>query len=292
MINIRWQDVSKDTIIDLYFDKKLSQRDVAEILEIGQTSVRRILNKYGLKSRTPKESKETPLYKEKNKKLAERYSKEYLLDRKNICQYCNNFFPVNHKTKNNKFCSSECRIKHKNEQRKKYYCTQCGDEIVRQGNRNYPIKYCKNCAKTYPWISKDRVTVRCGYCGNKIDVIKSRAKNNKYCYCNVDCMAKHYSKIYSGENSSTWKGGKSHHYTGGFYHQRQEARKRDNFKCQLCGINEDDFGQQMSVHHIKSYRKFKNKEEANQLENLVCLCEKCHRYIHSNLNVDNKFLKE
>lgn len=292
MINIRWQDVSKDTIVDLYFNKKLSQRDVAKVLEVGQTSVRRILDKYELKSRTVKEAKETPSCKEKTKKLAERYSQEYLLDRENVCQFCNSSFPVNHKTKNNKFCSPECRKNYRKGQNTKYYCVGCGREIERHNNRNYPLKYCSNCAKTHPWISKDRITVKCGYCGNEINVIKSRAKSNKYCYCNVDCMSKHYSEIYSGENSFTWKGGKSHHYIGGFYHQRQKARKRDGFKCQLCGISEDDFGQQMSVHHIKSYRKFENKEEANQLENLVCLCEKCHRYIHSNLNVDKKFLEE
>ena len=99
MINIRWQDVSKDTIIDLYFDKKLSQRDVAKVLEIGQTSVRRILDKYGLKSRTPKESKDTSSYKEKVQRLAERYSQEYSLNKENICQFCKKSFPVNHKTK-------------------------------------------------------------------------------------------------------------------------------------------------------------------------------------------------
>ena len=292
MINIRWQDVSKDTIIDLYFDKKLSQRDVAKVLEIGQTSVRRILDKYGLKSRTTKESKETSSYKEKVQRLAERYSQEYSLNKENICQFCKKSFPVNHKTKNNKFCSPECRRNYRKKQSKKYYCILCGNEIKRNDNRNYPLKYCNDCAKTHPWISKDRITVKCGYCGKEISVIKSRARNNKYCYCNADCMAKHYSIIYSGENSFTWKGGKTHHYIGGFYHQRQEARKRDNFKCQLCGISEVAFGKQMSVHHIKSYRKFENKEEANQLKNLVCLCEKCHRFVHSNLNVDKKFIEE
>lgn len=291
MIDIKWQDISKETIIDLYFNQKLSQRDVAKILEIGQTSVRRILNKYGLQARTVQEGQNTPSYKEKSAKLAERYSKEYLLERQNICQFCNKSFAVNHKTKRNKFCSPECRSAYQQSLRKKYYCKLCGKEIIRQNNRSYPLTYCSNCAKTHPWTSKKRISVNCGYCGASIDVIQSRAERNKYCYCSIECMTKHYAEIYSGENSPTWKGGKTHHYTGGFYRQRQKARKRDNFTCQLCGISERDFGRQMSVHHIKSYRDFEDKKEANQLDNLVCLCEKCHRFIHSNLNVDRKFLK-
>lgn len=115
---------------------------------------------------------------------------------------------------------------------------------------------------------------------------------HKYCYCDMECMSKHYAEIYSGENSPTWKGGKGHHYIGNFYHQRNKARNRDNYKCQLCGITEDEYGQQMSVHHIILYRHFKNKDEANELNNLICLCEKCHRFVHSNLNINNIFLKD
>lgn len=100
-------------------------------------------------------------------------------------------------------------------------------------------------------------------------------------------MAKHYAEIYTGENSPTWKGGKRH-YQGGWLKSRDAARKRDRYTCQMCGITEELYGQEMSVHHIKNYRFFEDKFEANNLSNLICLCEPCHRFIHSNENSDSK----
>lgn len=137
-----------------------------------------------------------------------------------------------------------------------------------------------------------KIKTYCGYCGKELEVIPSRYENNLFCYCDKECMANHYAEIYSGENSPTWKGGKSCHYIGGFYHARKAARKRDNYQCQICKITEEEYGQQMSVHHIKPYRLFDDKVEANKLDNLVCLCEKCHRFVHSNANVDKIYLEE
>lgn len=64
------------------------------------------------------------------------------------------------------------------------------------------------------------------------------------------------------------------------------ARKRDNYTCQLCGVHEEEWHKQMDVHHIINYREFEDKDEANQLDNLVCLCNKCHSFVHSNLNTN------
>lgn len=287
---MKWQEVTEEEITELYFIQQLSQREIGKILGIGQTSVRRIFAKYKIQSRTGQEAKNTPSCRARQKELSERYSKEYTLDRNNICQWCGQEFKVNNRTKKNQFCSKECLSQYRRSQRKKYFCKNCGKEIVFSNNKVYKRTYCDECIQKRPWQTKDRIIVKCGYCGKEIESIKSRASANKYCYCNIECMSKHYAEIYSGENSPAWRGGKGHHYIGNFYHQRNEARKRDNYSCQLCGITEDEFGQQMSVHHIKLYRYFDNKEEANNLDNLVCLCEKCHRFVHSNLNTDNLFL--
>lgn len=45
----------------------------------------------------------------------------------------------------------------------------------------------------------------------------------------------------------------------------------------------------MSVHHIKLYKSFNDPIEANQLDNLICLCHKCHTFVHSNSNIDNVY---
>ena len=61
--------ITYDDIYDLYITKQLSQRDVAANLGIGQTTVRRLLNKFQITSRTSIESKNTDSYKVKLKKM-------------------------------------------------------------------------------------------------------------------------------------------------------------------------------------------------------------------------------
>ena len=104
-------------------------------------------------------------------------------------------------------------------------------------------------------------------------------------------MGKHYSVIYSGENSPTWKGGKSRHYIGGFWTARNIVRERDNYYCQRCEITEDEYGQQMSVHHIINYREFDDKNKANYIDNLIFLFDSCHRFVHSKANTEQLFIQ-
>ncbi|TDL77612.1 HNH endonuclease [Rhodococcus qingshengii] len=93
------------------------------------------------------------------------------------------------------------------------------------------------------------------------------------------------SKMFTGENSGTWNGGDIDYYGPNWLHQRRLARKRDQFTCQDCGSTEKDYGKELSVHHIIPFRKFNGDwENANVLNNLVCLCEyPCHRKRHSNM---------
>lgn len=289
-IKVDWKEVTYDEIYDLYITQQLSQRDIAKQLNIGQTSVRRILKKYNIQSRTYAEYKDTDSYKEKRKELAEKYSKEYTIERYNTCQFCGAEFKVNNRTKNNQYCSKECRTNAIHNKRKKQYCKNCGKEIT---GYTYKRIYCDECIANYGhlWIQEDKIKTECAYCHKEIFVIPSVYYKNQHCYCSIECMGKHFSKIYQGENSHSWKGGKPRHYTGGFWSRRKEIRERDNYSCQLCGITEEEFGQEMSVHHIKKYRDFDDKKEANDPSNLVCLCEKCHRFVHSNANIDKIFIK-
>jgi len=63
--------------------------------------------------------------------------------------------------------------------------------------------------------------------------------------------------------------------------QRRKARKRDDYTCQGCGITEaeqqENYGCQLEVHHIKPARYFDDYETANALSNLVSLCTDCHQ---------------
>ena len=57
--------------------------------------------------------------------------------------------------------------------------------------------------------------------------------------------------------------------------QREKARERDRFLCQICGGTEVDVSHH--VHHKIPFRTFAAYEQANRLTNLVTLCSVCHR---------------
>ncbi len=57
--------------------------------------------------------------------------------------------------------------------------------------------------------------------------------------------------------------------------QRDQARARDGYRCQICGAAEQ--GRAHDVHHKIPFRRFNSYQQANQLTNLVTLCRNCHR---------------
>lgn len=58
---------------------------------------------------------------------------------------------------------------------------------------------------------------------------------------------------------------------------RELVLERDNWRCQCCGRGIED-GIVLTVHH-KTYAHLYNEKE--HLEDLICLCEICHKAIHS-----------
>jgi DEAD/DEAH box helicase domain-containing protein len=71
--------------------------------------------------------------------------------------------------------------------------------------------------------------------------------------------------------------------------QRNLARQRDHFKCQICGKPEND--RQHDVHHKIPLRAFRNEngvidtQKANRLENLITLCTNCHHRAESAVRI-------
>jgi DEAD/DEAH box helicase domain-containing protein len=64
---------------------------------------------------------------------------------------------------------------------------------------------------------------------------------------------------------------------------RDLVRKRDGYRCQLCGLPES--GRQHHVHHKVPFRTFISREQANQLNNLITLCPNCHRKAEMNVKM-------
>jgi len=65
--------------------------------------------------------------------------------------------------------------------------------------------------------------------------------------------------------------------------QRDLARARDGFRCQICGEPEGETAHH--VHHKIPFRMFESIEQANQLANLITLCNSCHRKVETAVRV-------
>lgn len=60
--------------------------------------------------------------------------------------------------------------------------------------------------------------------------------------------------------------------------------KRDGAKCARCGV-----AGKLHVHHVIS---FSVKEKRADVNNLVLLCVKCHRFVHSKKNINKEYIGE
>jgi endogenous inhibitor of DNA gyrase (YacG/DUF329 family) len=102
-----------------------------------------------------------------------------------------------------------------------------------------------------------------------------------------------YMKNRKGKDTPGWK--------GGITPERQElyARKewkevwysvmnRDKKTCQRCGKKYKK-GIRLDVHHIRS---FKVISERMELSNLIVLCYECHKWVHSNKNINKDYIRE
>lgn len=77
-----------------------------------------------------------------------------------------------------------------------------------------------------------------------------------------------------GENHPNWRGGRAREgmYHGNSKEMIDKCRQRDKNICQMCGKTKDENKRNMDVHHIDPYLDSKD----NSLDNLICLCRKCH----------------
>lgn len=125
---------------------------------------------------------------------------------------------------------------------------------------------------------------------------------------NLSKISKEDGRVPWGKNNKhPLKGIKSElhpNYKGGLTPERQafyssiewvrsvkEVWKRDKAICQKCGKhhNEDKIRGTFHIHHIIS---FQIREFRADISNLVLLCKECHRWVHSNQNINKDFIKE
>ena len=142
----------------------------------------------------------------------------------------------------------------------KFFCPDCGKQIwvgstrckscSKKGIRNNSYKEGR-CCKVY----------NCRDCGIEIDPM-GRSIRCPQCYF----------KINKGKNHGSWLGGISKlPYAFEFtFKLKEKIRNRDGYKCQKCGIKEENHYRKLDIHHI-DYNKKNCKRH-----NLITLCQSCH----------------
>jgi DEAD/DEAH box helicase domain-containing protein len=72
-------------------------------------------------------------------------------------------------------------------------------------------------------------------------------------------------------------------YGVGWSKIRLSICQRDQYKCQLCGLQEA--GSEHHVHHKVPFRLFSSAAEANMPSNLVLLCSRCHQQVEAAVRI-------
>lgn len=214
------------------------------------------------------------------------------------CDFCGKLLWTNKyrlKTYQHHFCSRECMGKWYSENRlgEKHphwkggdiinICEWCGRDYSARRARKDSTRFCsRQCAiawradkyngEQHPNWKGGEVIKICEICDNKFEVRPYREETARF--CSVECADIGHSYDMRGENHPRWQGGSINYRGGNWKFQRNKARRRDDYKCAICGVKEN--GRQHDVHHIIPFREFENPKEANKLSNLMTLCQDCH----------------
>lgn len=129
---------------------------------------------------------------------------------------------------------------------------------------------------------EDAEWLRKQYYERELSTVEIAEKVGVTSRCVNDWMQRHgiERRGWTGEDNPMWKGGKDDYYGPSWPSARRNARDRDDYSCQRCGMTDaehtEKYGQALHVHHIEPFRTFDDHSEANRLGNLVTLCRECH----------------
>ena len=124
----------------------------------------------------------------------------------------------------------------------------------------------------------------CSFCHNQIDLPDwCETQTVSLRFCSPQCRRTWAEEIPSFEVNLAGRPGRR---GANWEIQADHARQRDGFRCQECGVTEEELGRQLDVHHKIPYSNFKSNLEANKLENLISLCPACHAKLEAQLRRD------
>ena len=121
----------------------------------------------------------------------------------------------------------------------------------------------------------------CSFCQGQIDLPSwCDTQEVSLRFCSPECRRAWAEEMPSFEVKLDGRPG---HRGANWEIQARQARQRDGFRCQECGVSEEELGQQLHVHHKIPFSSFKSNLEANKLEHLVSVCPACHAKLEAQL---------
>lgn len=159
-------------------------------------------------------------------------------------------------------------------------CTECGSEIVKvQKEHAEGLSFCdKSCEGS--WRERQTGEDSMNWDGGvekRTCPVCDRNHNNGYRYretCSEECLREyHLKQMGTGEDHPSWKGGYGTYYGSDWPDERSRIRDRDNNTCQVC---EDEYEDNIPVHHIIPVREFDDPNDAHFGNNMVQVCLSCH----------------
>lgn len=149
----------------------------------------------------------------------------------------------------------------------KYECHICGDDVGGKSSAMMHIRV------EHRGSDIDFEILECPWCGIEFYASAANAEDRRF--CSSTCQGEWVSEYRSDKDSPRWKGGQVE-YGDNWVKARRRALERDEFYCQICGLQKGESHIRIEVHHIVPVRLFDQPEEANRLSNLVALCSRCH----------------
>ena len=98
-----------------------------------------------------------------------------------------------------------------------------------------------------------------------------------------------------GKDTPAWKGGltperQAFYSTTEWADAVKSVWARDDAKCQRCGMDYRTVDRDAISFHIHHVDSFTIRERRSVVENLLLVCQSCHRWIHSKHNKNKEFL--
>jgi 5-methylcytosine-specific restriction endonuclease McrA len=153
-------------------------------------------------------------------------------------------------------------------------CRQCRRSFWPPSIRGRIVSFCS--ARCYADYRAARAFAEftCAECGAVFRRRVVRTRPRPRAFCSRVCMARHL----TGERHPTWRGGSDPNRGHGWRKLAEVIRERDRHCCRWCGRTQAENGQKLSVDHVRPWREFDadEKHEANDQQNLVSLCRRCH----------------